>query len=136
MKITKAQLKQIIKEEVGRMQGTLAEVDPRLARIRNQRETVGDLAAVTSLASLGDTPATGRPEIVNRVAPAGEDTINAFLDSQESRGASYHDVAAWVKFTDSYGGTGKHSTGDVREWGVAFGLDDDAIYDEIYGYNS
>jgi hypothetical protein len=61
MKVTKRQLRQIIREEVGKMQGTLAEGDPRLARIRKQRQTVDNLAAVTSLASLGDTPATGRP---------------------------------------------------------------------------
>ena len=135
MKITKSHLRRIIKEELGRALRSESR-ENRMRDIERKQDTVRGLAAVTSLSRLGDTPTTGRPEIVNRVDPKGEGIINDFLDYQESRGASHHDVAAWVKFTDSYDGTGKHSTGDVREWGEAFGLDDDAIYDEIYRYNS
>jgi len=86
MKITKTQLKQIIKEELG----TMAEAEQwkmgrsmkagdrarqqKLDRIRKQRQTVDNLAAITSLANLGDTPAAGVDDVAE---PPHVDIVNA-----------------------------------------------------------
>jgi hypothetical protein len=83
MKITRKQLKQLIKEEAGKMQGTLAEVDSRLARIRKQRQAVDALSAVASLGA--DYESQPPPEYW-----AQDDADDHSADSAEEAGMAQH----------------------------------------------